>query len=162
MSALRLGILHPLSDVVGWDDAQELSHAPAHYPWGAFQQQRRKIMKTRDEAKERAKELALKTGNTAAIRKKLEEEGLGGLLDRYEIDAIVTEADYIRRMLPERPKKVLPRIVGVIAVALGVAAMWIGSNGPHVRRYSPNGYGLAAVILGIILIVKPGAAKSDV
>jgi hypothetical protein len=119
------------------------------------------IMKTRIEGRERAKELALKTGNTGAIRKKLEDEGLGGLIDRYEIDAIVTEAAYIRRMLPDRPRKVLPRIVGTIAVVLGVAAMWIGSKGPSVRRYSPGGYGLVAVILGAILIVKPGAAKTD-
>lgn len=118
-------------------------------------------MKTRDEARERAKELALKTGDVGAIRKKLEEEGLGGLIDRYELDAIVVEAAYIRRMLPERPRKTLPRIVGTIAVTFGVAAMWIGSNGPSVRRYSPGGYGLAAVILGIILIVKPSAAKTD-
>jgi uncharacterized protein YjeT (DUF2065 family) len=119
-------------------------------------------MKTRDEARERAKELALKTSNVGTIRKKLEEEGLGQLIDRYELDSIVAEAAYVRRMLPEGPRKVLPRIVGTIAVALGVAAMWIGSNGPSVRRYSPNGYGLAAVILGIILIVKPSAAKTDV
>jgi hypothetical protein len=64
-------------------------------------------------------------------------------------------------MLPERPRKVLPRIVGIIAVILGVAAMWIGRNGPSVRRYSPGGYGLAALILGTILIVRPSAAKTD-
>ena len=115
----------------------------------------------RDEARKRAKELALKTSNAEAIRKKLEDEGLGGIIDRYELDAIMAEAAYIRRMLPERPRKVLPRIVGTIAVVLGVAAMWIGRNGPSVRRYSPGGYGLAAVILGTILIVKPSAAKTD-
>ena len=118
-------------------------------------------MKTRDETRERAKELALKTGNAGAIRKKLENEGLGGLIDRYELDSIIAEAAYLRRMLPERPRKVLPRIVGIIAVILGVAAMWIGRNGPSVRRYSPGGYGLAALILGTILIVRPSAAKTD-
>jgi hypothetical protein len=135
--------------------------------WGKMPQLRfsnsllAKIMKTRIEARDRAKELALKTGSTVAIRKKLEEEGLGGLIDRYDLDAIVAEAAYIRRLLPGRPKTTLPRIVGTIAVVLGVAAMWIAASGPAMRRHSPGGYGLMAVILGVILIVKPSAGKTD-
>ena len=113
------------------------------------------------EARERAKELAIESGNVAAIRKKLEDEGLGGLVDQFELESIVAESDYIRRMLPERPKKTLPRVIGFIAVIMGVAAMYIGAGGLSVRRYSPSGYGLAAVIIGIILIVKPSTAKTD-
>ena len=113
------------------------------------------------EAKERAKELAIESGNVTAIRKKLEDEGFGGLIEQSELEAIVTESDYIRRMLPERPKKTLPRLIGLMAVIMGVAAMYIGASGPSVRRYSPGGYGLAAIILGVILIIKPSAAKTD-
>jgi hypothetical protein len=111
---------------------------------------------------ERAKELAIAGGNVVAVRKKLESEGLGGIVEQFELEAIMAEADYIRRMLPERPKKTLPRVIGFIAVILGVAAIYIGRDGFSVRRYSPTRYGIAAVIVGLILIVKPSAAKTDI
>lgn len=113
-------------------------------------------------ARKRAKELAIVSVSVMAIRKKLEDEGLGGLIEQFELEAIVAESDYIRRMLPERPRNALPRAIGFIAVILGVVAMYIGWDGPWVRRYSPRGYGLAAVIIGIILIVKPSASKTDI
>ena len=73
----------------------------------------------------------------------------------------MAEAAYIRRLLPERPGTTLPRIVGSIAVVLGVGALWVAASGPTMRRHSPGGYGLMAVILGVILIVKPSAGKMD-
>src|SRR6478609_7540691 len=116
-------------------------------------------MKTRIEAIERAKEFAFQHGSVSVVARCLEEEGFGGLLDRSDIEAIVTETEFIRGMLPESPNKLMPRIIGVIAVIMGVAAMSLGGM-PSARGYSPAGYGLPALILGIILIVKPSAGKA--
>lgn len=107
-------------------------------------------------------ELALMHGNAKLIVRSLENEGLGHLLEGFELDSIVAEAESIRRMLPERPRKTLPRVIGMVAIIMGLAGMWIGMGGPSVRRYSPGSYGIAAVILGVILILKPSWAKTDI
>ena len=44
-------------------------------------------------------------------------------MEQFELKAIVAESDCLRRMLPERPTKVLPRMMGLMAVIMGVAAM---------------------------------------
>lgn len=113
------------------------------------------------EARERAKDLAIEGCSVAAIRKKLEDEGLGELVDQFELEAIVTKSDYVRSMLPERPKKTLPRVIGFIAVITGVAAMYIGAGGSSGGRSSPRGLGLLSIIIGIVLIVKPSIGKED-
>ena len=107
-------------------------------------------------------ELALMHGNANLIARSLENEGLGHLLERFELDSLVAETESIRRMLPERPRKTLPRVIGLVAIIMGVAGMWIGTGGASVRRYSPGGYGIVAVILGVILILNPSSAKTDI
>ena len=122
----------------------------------------KKSMKTRDEARERAIELAIKHGSIIPVASTLDSEGLGGLLERFELESIIVEADSIRRLLPERPRKTLPRIIGLVAVTIGSAGMWIGTGAASVGRHSPGGYGILAVILGVILIVKPSSANTDI
>ena len=120
-------------------------------------------MSTREVARERAMELAMKYDEMEQLVSALEAEGLGGLLDESELEQIYLEAMMVRRMLPPKTKKTLPRVIGVIAILMGIAAIYIGSDGPSVgRRYSPRGYGYLAIILGVVLIVKPGLGKSDV
>jgi hypothetical protein len=118
-------------------------------------------MKTRDEARERAMELAIEHGCANLIIESLKAEGFDGLLDRYEVEAILVEADSIRQMLPDRPSKILPRMIGLVAVIMGVAGMCI-TMGQSSGRHTPSGYGIAAVILGLILIIKPTSAKTDI
>lgn len=120
------------------------------------------LMKTHIEAQERAKELAMNHMSAAAISQVLEKEGLGGFLNQFELEKIVAEAGWIRGMLPEKPKTTFPRIIGLIAVIMGIAAILLEGPGPSVRRYSPSGYGFLAVILGLVLIFKPSSAKTDV
>jgi uncharacterized protein YjeT (DUF2065 family) len=119
-------------------------------------------MKTRDKTREHAMELALQHKNSQQIADLLEEQGLGGILDRFEIESIVVESESVRRMLPERPSKILPRIIGLIAVIIGIAGIWIGVGNSFSSNYSLAGYGIVAVILGIILIFKPYSAKSEI
>ena len=114
------------------------------------------------EARERAIEFAVEGCNVPTICKRLGDEGLGGLVDQFELEAIATESEFIRSLLPERPKKTLPRVIGLIAVLMGAVAIYIGSGEPLLRRHSCSGCGMVAVILGIILIIKPSAAKEDI
>lgn len=107
-------------------------------------------------------ELALEHGNTNRIARTLKNEGFGHLLERFELDSIVAEAESIRRLLPERPRKALPRFVGLVAIIMGVAGIWIGIEGASVSHRSPGGYGIVAVILGLILVLKPSSAKTDI
>lgn len=93
----------------------------------------------------------------------LEAEGLGGLLDESELEQIFVEGVMVRRMLPKKTKKTLPRVIGVIAVLMGIAAVYFGSDGSvGGRGYSPGKYGYLAIILGTVLIVKPSLGRSDV
>jgi len=111
-------------------------------------------MQTRIDAKEAARDLAIEGLSPAAIRKRLEELGFGAVLDQTEIEAIVTEARTARNLLPRQPSRILPRVIGVIAILMGIGGMALG--GFPYGRYSPQGYGFWAVILGAILVIKPG------
>ncbi len=105
----------------------------------------------------------MKYGEMDQVVSSLEAEGLGQLLEESELETIYLEAMMVRRMLPPRTKKTLPRVIGVIAIFMGIAAVYIGSDGPSVgRRYSPGGYGYLAIILGVLLIVKPSLGKSNI
>lgn len=120
-------------------------------------------MSTREVARDRAMELAMKYEEMEQLVSALEAEGLGGLLDESELEQIFVEGVMVRRMLPPKTKKTLPRVIGVITILMGIAAVYIGSDGSLGRgRQSPRGYGYLAIILGVVLIVKPGLGKSDI
>jgi hypothetical protein len=118
-------------------------------------------MKSLNKTREHAMDFALQHKDARQIADLLEEQGLGGMLDQFELESIVIESESVRRMLPERLGRALPRIIGLIAVALGIAGLWIGVGNSFSSDYSLSGYGIAAVILGIILIFKPFSAKSE-
>ncbi len=108
-------------------------------------------------------ELAMKYDEMDQLVSALEAEELGQLLEESELEQIFMEAVMVRRMLPKKTKKTLPRVIGVIAILMGIAAVYIGSDGSLGRgRQSPRGYGYLAIILGVVLIVKPGLGRSDV
>ena len=113
------------------------------------------------EARERAKEIAIEGSDVPAIGKRLDVEGLGGLVGQFELEAIATESEFIRSLLPARPKKTIPRVIGFMAVIMGAVAIYIGSGGSSLKRGSLSGCGIVTVVLGVILIVKPSAAKED-
>lgn len=117
-------------------------------------------MPNRIEAIDAAKDLALEGLSAAMIRTKLEERGFGGLLEQEEIESIITEIVAVRNLVPQRPSRIWPRVVGVIAILMGLGGIALG--GSQSARYSPNGYGLWAVILGIVLVIKPGWSNEDI
>jgi hypothetical protein len=113
-------------------------------------------MPSREEVREVIDEMAMKGLSAAAIGKELKKKSMDGVIDRFEIEQ--------QSLLPRRPSKTLPRIVGAVALLAGIAAIAIGSSGAEIsvgRRYSPARYGIVAVVLGLILIVKPGLSGED-
>ena len=59
----------------------------------------------REDAKERAKELAVQGLSKTAIRKKLEKEGMAGLLDDHSLESVVREGHTIGHFMPAKPNK---------------------------------------------------------
>ncbi len=118
-----------------------------------------RLMPDRMEAVEMVKEMAVKGMSTVRIRTALEKQGLGGVLDRVEIEALVVEARAAGNLIPKPPSKFLPRMVGVAAILMGMGGVFLGGS---VGRYSPGGFGFWAVVLGIVLIVKPCWSNEDV
>jgi hypothetical protein len=108
-------------------------------------------------------ELALKGASISAIKKQLKKSGLDESISPFEIEQITLRTEALKGFLPRRPGTTLPRVIGTIAVLMGIGAMWLGTNGgpPVHGRYSPGGYGMAALILGLVLILKPQFSRED-
>jgi hypothetical protein len=117
--------------------------------------------KTRTQAREVVIELALEDLSKVKIERSLQELELDGLLDPSELESIVLEVQAARRVIPHRPGTVLPRCIGLIAVIMGGAGIWIGAAGPSLSRFNPAGCGIIATMMGAILIFKPSSGKSE-
>lgn len=117
-------------------------------------------MATRFEAKELAKTLAAEGHSATKIRTELDEQGFEGLLGHIEIESLVIAAGAAKNLVPSRPSRLWPRVVGLIAVLLGLGGIALGGLGIG-GRYSPAGLGATALILGLILLIKPGWASEQ-
>lgn len=111
------------------------------------------------DAMEKARELAFKGWHPLKIGKALDKKGLGGLLHLVEIEALAREAGMARSLALRRPSRWLPRTVGMIAILLGIGAVSLGGG---MGRHSPAGYGILAVIFGLVLVIKPGWSDTTV
>lgn len=102
------------------------------------------------------RDLAMEGLSAADIQKTLEARGMAGHPGQSEIEAIVTEVRAGMNLVPQRPSRILARMIGVIAIVMGIVGLMIGTLDQfHVYRYSPGGYGLLTVILGAILVIRP-------
>lgn len=118
-------------------------------------------MPSREEVRVVIDEMAMKGLSAAAIGKELKKKSMDGVIDRFEVEQRVTKVRALQSLLPRRPSKTLPRIVGAVALLAGIVAIAIG-GGLGGGRYSPGRYGLVAVVLGLILIVKPALSGEDI
>ena len=119
-------------------------------------------MPSREDVREVIDAMAMKGLSAAAIGKELKKKSMDGVIDRFEIEQRVTKVRALQSLLPRRPSRTLPRIVGAVALLAGIAAIGSrGADGVGGRRYSPARYGIVAVVLGLILIVKPGLSGED-
>ena len=117
-------------------------------------------MTNRIDAREVAKSLACEGLSAPSIEKELQAREMDGLLDRAEIESIATAARAAGAMIPRGPSTNLSRVIGFLAVLFGLGGILIG--GGSIGRYSPASLGLGAIILGLILILKPGWAGESV
>ena len=116
-----------------------------------------------EKARALTEELALKGASIRAIRRQLKKSGLEESISPFEIEQITLRTEALKGFLPRQPGTVLPRVIGTLAILMGIGAMWLGTNAPppvH-GRYSPGGYGMAALILGLVLILKPQFSRED-
>lgn len=119
-------------------------------------------MDQRFQAIERAEKLAMDGHSASHIRQMLRKEGLENHLVTGEIERIIARVDTVRRFIPRRPGRILPRVVGIIAVLMGAGAIVLGSHGTGASgRRNPAAFGVVALVLGIILIVKPGSSRDE-
>jgi len=115
-----------------------------------------------EKARALTEELALKGASIRAIRRQLKKSGLEESISPFEIEQITLRTEALKGFLPRQPGTVLPRVIGTLAILMGIGAMWLGTNAPPVHgRYSPGGYGMAALILGLVLILKPHFSRED-
>jgi quinol-cytochrome oxidoreductase complex cytochrome b subunit len=121
-----------------------------------------RLMKMKGEAKVKAMELSLRYGSVRRVSRLLEKQGLGDLLDQSELESIMIEAESIQSLIPDRPRRTWPRMVGIVAIIMGVAGIWGGMERPRLRRLSPAGCGIVAVILGAVLVLKPSASNTEI
>ena len=119
-------------------------------------------MKHKIDSTEVIKDLAMEGLSADDILKTLEARDMVAHPGRSEIESIVAEVRTGMNLVPQRSSRLLARIIGVIALVMGIGGMMIGTMDQfHVHRYSPGGYGLLAAILGAVLIIKPGWSNSD-
>lgn len=115
-------------------------------------------MDPRSQAIEIVKTLALEGRPVHRIDQELDDLGLGGALHPTEIERILIEVEAARAMIPPRPSRNWPRAVGIISILVGSAALPLGGG---IGRYSPAGYGCLAILLGLVLILRPDWSDTE-
>lgn len=115
-------------------------------------------MEPRSHAIETVKDLAIQGRSFQRIERELGKLGLSGILRDDEIESILSQAEVARELIPPHPSRRWPRVVGALAILLGMIALPLGGG---IGRYSPAGYGCLAIILGLVLILKPGWSDTE-
>ena len=124
------------------------------------------IRRERKTPQEIVRELAFKGYSREKILRKLKARRMDQRLDPEELQSIMREARVAKAYTSRRPSRVLPRLIGVLAIIMGIGAVMVDFNTPDMptptaRRYSPTGFGFIAIVLGLILIFKPGSSNED-
>lgn len=129
--------------------------SPLAYTWAGVTEERSKAI-------ERVRDLAMRGRSVNSIQSRLERDGLGGCLERREIEALVHEVKASLALLPRRPSRWLARSVGLVALGIGVWAVSLGA-GVWVKPH-PFGRisGWTAIVLGLVLIIRPGSSDTEV
>lgn len=124
--------------------------------------------------REFAFDLAVAGRSAWRIQKELEKRGWAGKVNALQMEKIMDEAGMMRSFQPARHGVFWPRVLGSLALTMGVGAMLLNhgffSEGESRRsfleavvegfmnafyRWSPDRYGTMAIILGLILLIKP-------
>jgi hypothetical protein len=118
-------------------------------------------MVNRLDAIDRAKDLAMNGLSAGEIHRELVKEGMGHPLHPSEIQRLMLKVDMVRYLPPKPQRFHFARCVGVIAVVLGLGAILLGYSSPGMRKRGPGRMGVIALVLGIVLVAKPSASKTE-
>ena len=116
------------------------------------------MLDPRTHAIETVKDLAIQGRSFRRIERELGKLGLSGILRDDEIESIVSQAEVARGLMPPRPSRKWPRMLGAISILLGMIALPLGGG---IGRYSPAGYGCLAIILGLVLVLRPDWSDTE-
>lgn len=117
---------------------------------------------TQEQLKDWVEEQFLQGVSVRKLHRDLESREWTGILSDYQIEQISVRVGAVLSLKPSKLGKCLPRVVGVLAIVLGIGAIVVGQGGPHSGRYSPTRYGIFALILGVILVVRPGSRNFEI
>ncbi len=111
-------------------------------------------------------QMALDGKSDAEIFASLVRQGLmarDAAAEHQEVVELATRVRAARAMVSARPGRGLPRTIGFVAVCLGILAIVIQASEPGLapRGYRPASYGIVALVLGLILLIKPSAGRSE-
>ncbi len=113
------------------------------------------------DAHEFVRDLTIKGFTKKEIIGKLEEARMKDVLDFLEIQNAIEKGKLMRGMLPQHGTHTLPRIVGAVAILLGLGILILfGASGSY-SRHSPQGYAVVAICLGLFLVIKPGRTRDQ-
>ncbi len=114
------------------------------------------------DAREFVRDLTIKGFRKKEIIKKLEQAGMKDVLDFLEIQNAIESGKVMRGMLPQHQTYTLPRIVGSLAILMGLGAILLVITSKTVTSRGMIRFGLIAVGLGAYLVFKPGESRNDV
>lgn len=118
-------------------------------------------MANRLDAIDRARDLAMKGLSAGEIHRELVKEDMGHLLHPTEIQRLLLKTDMVRYLHPRPRRFHFARCVGVLAVVLGLGGILLGFTSPGMRKHGPGKLGTIALVLGIVLIVRPSASETE-
>ncbi len=115
-----------------------------------------------NDAREFVRDLTIKGFSKKEIMKKLEQAGMKDVLDFLEIQNAIERGKVMRGMLPQHHTYTLPRIVGSLAILMGLGAILLVVTSKTITSRGMIRFGLIAVGLGAFLVFKPGESRNDV
>lgn len=106
-------------------------------------------------------DLAEKGHSKKQILKTLETKGMADVLDFLELQDAMERGKLMRGMVPVHPTFTFTRIIGALAIAMGIGALVL-SMLTRLPSRSMDRYGLIALVLGLVLFFKPDSGGDDI
>ena len=113
------------------------------------------------EVAELVQDLAEKGHSKKQILKTLETKGMADVLDFLELQDAMERGKLMRGMVPVHPTFTFTRIIGALAIAMGIGALVL-SMLTRLPSRSMDRYGLIALVLGLVLFFKPDSGGDDI
>ena len=107
-------------------------------------------------------ELAERGYSRKRILKTLEEKDMSEVLDFLEIQNAMERGKLMRGMIPVHPTFTFTKIIGALAITMGLGALVLSVVTTNLPSRSMDRYGLIALVLGLVLFFKPDSGGDDI